>query len=359
MSDECFLVVSSDRDKDDCHFLRLPNEILAYIVLYLDIPSIGAVAQTSKPKNGTLSQLVSPNEDIWFEIVKARFNVSSSLVKRPKLFGGPNWKHSYRSMSLSHRMPKVRLPFKKKTVVAKGSNRGANCWIMINHTEDCSLRQISPDVGIRSRYILERPCIEFQCAYQNIKSTYATLFLDLHTSRVVSYYEHESGESGQLCQDRMIDEGILKPKVIYRSVGSKVIYRDIGKGKKHQTSTDALKTSEVDRSHLYYYFDDQKEQQKSIDYGSYIELAPFEFIIVSINVPLTCGDIQSETDFLSRAVSFMTVMSFDINNLRPLPGSKTFLPPWFEAKFIEENEIWDHYIQLPGNYLTIRDRNIH
>ena len=112
----------------------LPHEVLVQITDYLDIPAIGALAQTSKAHNGSISEIVT-SEDTWFNIVNARFNICSNVSisaitsqsskkpkkSKPRYYGGRNWQDAYRNMSLSNRIPKMSVLFSKKSIFAMGT----------------------------------------------------------------------------------------------------------------------------------------------------------------------------------------------------------------------------------------------
>jgi hypothetical protein len=374
----------------------IPNDILLQIILYLDIPSLGAVAQTSKPRNGSISQLVI-SEKIWFDMSKLRFNLMKTAICRSKLYGGRTWKDAYRSMSVANRIPKSRVFFKKKAILAKGSgslpradndtnkcnednmDRSQLCissifsdhnddimltrkkppnpktqhkaqflqtWVMVNHTEDCNLR-----VSTANNYNSEVdfiPHIELQVAYQNTKSGFCTVDVDVSQTSVNMLCKDEYGGTSYLTL------GVTKPRVLYRSIGSNVLYQDNGPRKRRSTSY-GKKSNEVEN------FTRRSEDLSKSGLASFpLSLSPFEFVIVSMNVPLThyinIGEsLRFETDFLSRALSLWSPFCIQSNEFDLLEETENESPLLAVASFICETEIWDVYTPLPGNCLTLKD----
>ncbi len=414
--------------------LQLPHEVILKIILYLEIPNVAAILQTSKPQNGSLSHVVATWEEsiIWLRLVNLRFNLQKNSSSRPTSCGGPTWKEVYRTLSLRHRFPKVRLPFKQKAIFATGSayfegktfkeedernkndiiishdeceNRTNNittsthinkkkarrhhylsCWVMVNHTEDCNVRQlttheirsIDSNPIIRQNVMLRpvgnNPYIDLQIAYQNTKSTFGAVLIDvLNTSVQMIVQKGEDNEDKYtIHSQKVIQDGTLKPRIVYRSIGSKVYYQDHAWRHRRPSQTNLSSSNHVEEDEiLYHYCHNQKIKSMPNLTSSYIELDPFEFVIVSVNVPLAAfvdrrRDFQFETDFLSNAISVMTPARFQSehiasnqvssqgteNNVNIHPFKSICL-----ARFINEHEVWENYTQLPGNYLSLANVN--
>jgi hypothetical protein len=84
-----------------------------------------------------------------------------------------------------------------------------------------------------------------------------------------------------------------------------------------------------------------------------ITLKPFEFAVVAVSVPLAhyieAGEyLRFETDFLSRSltVSVPVRCQFTEENINTL----------CIGAFVSEHEIWENYMELPGNMVTLIDK---
>lgn len=373
----------------------LPEDLLDLLVSFADIPSIGALCQTSRPTQGSISHVAS-REKVWLRIASLRFNLFSmktndqlhhhKYLSYSRLYGGPTWKEAYRSMSLTCRMPKMGANFKKKHIFAKGrlSTRvigdGENsefssksslqevkkhnmnflaAWLMINHTEDCRLRYFS---NVRQQEL--RPFnseyefiqqdntgvvyIQLQLAIQNTKSACCTVHVNVGSATIQMYTS-----TGSIMTQGIIQSGVLGPQVIYRKHNRNIL-------------TSTTTSQSLDRKRSKGRFLDEKCQ-------NIVSLKPFEFVVMSINVPLSLPHplhhterLHFETDFLSRAISICIPATCEVTNQ---PQTGTGLQLSFNkrqtsdvhcthliARFISENEIWDRYMELPGNCLVLVDR---
>lgn len=432
-------------------FHSVPREVLSFIVLFLDIPSIGNLAQTCKAENDSISQIVS-SDKTWLHIVNSRFNTfpsgKSMSSCRPKLYGGPTWKDAFRSMSVCNRIPKMRVLFKKKNIFAKGAgysmqndstndlsntgftegidsasypttatskkrqNQFISTWVMINHTEDCNLRSTSLDVdGIRQRHLdfsgitrhmmnnnsnnnhhqtrtnrnsnrtrtRTTPYIELQLAFQNTKSGFCTVNVDVLKTTVQMMCDNEQ-DNGSILTQRIIRHGPLKPRIIHRSAGNQVLYQEHGIKNRR---TCAHLTTYGDQGRILYHNDhgaSTAKRSKSFHSltnlaSSPITLKPFEFVVISVCVPMTHyidreENVRFETDFLSRAISICTPVSLHAESTRTCTGTgtqkaeqqtelnnKMISSSLSVATFSPEHEIWENYTHLPGNCLALTDRN--
>mmetsp|Transcript_8242 Transcript_8242/g.12420 ORF Transcript_8242/g.12420 Transcript_8242/m.12420 type:complete len:449 (-) Transcript_8242:33-1379(-) len=446
MNQASVLVTKSENGSLGNLFHLLPPDILYHLIQFLDIPSVGVLAQTSKPESGSISELAN-SEATWLCIVNRRFNVftSSRCVRscRPKLYGGPTWKDAYRSLASSNRIPKMRVLFKKKTIFAKGAGyfmdlnqgckteaRGEAChsndttapcsscsmtkvqtvskareeeaavrkkrrdqfvsmWVMINHTEDCNLRftsllndrthlfgrhmsQVTADRRIINRLT---PYIELQLAFQNTKSGFCNLIVDVSKTTVHMRCQNRQNDKSTFTQS-IIRHGLLKPRIIYRSIGNEVLYQENGM-KPNRRSFSSFYESGMRNSVLGDQITSHKLEKRSTSFhtlsslASYpLSLRPFEFVIVSVNVPLTHymnsqENIRFETDFLSRAISLSTPVTLQCDNDQCKTNDNksqtidnhALYSSMSSAKFSSEHDIWESYMQLPGNCLALTDRS--
>jgi hypothetical protein len=361
----------------------LPDDLLDLIISFADIPSIGAICQTCRPNHGTLSYIAS-REKVWLGIANLRFNLFSTkshdklhhkYLSNSRLYGGPTWKDAYRAMAVTCRMPKMGANFssKKKYIFAKsrestniiedGENdpsttkpatnqlaHSVHClaaWLMIHHTEDCRLRYFSnnsrqdlrswsnDDDFLQQDINTGFVYIQLQLAIQNTKSACCTIHVNVGSAAIRMYTP-----MGSIMSRGIVQGGVLGPKVIHR--------------RSHQL--DRSETTSTTRNTTL----DEKCQK-------IVSLKPFEFAVVRINVPLPQGmqhtdRLLFETDFLSRAMSISIPATCEITN--PHNGtdlhSKGHMTHVYStimtANFISENEIWERYMELPGNCLVLIDR---
>lgn len=370
---------------DNDYLLGVPKEILIFLLKFLDVPTVGALIQTSSPSYGNIAELAAMDHT-WLQIVNQRFNifkakrVAKGNVSKPRLYGGPTWKDAYRNMAISNRMPKLQVQYKKRNVFAKGCgykietegksiktntltsnpsqskkirqgrqghlrNQFVACWVMISHTENCNLRTTTLDIqyprchdralgrsdlnGSWDR-VGQNSYVELQIALQNTKSGFCSVDIDVCKATVQMYDSSDS-----FYTQRIIRHGPLRPKVVYRSVGVDV---------------DSYMGQRYLDGHL----------------GDVITLRPFEFVMVSVCVPLTHyternEQIQFETDFLSRALSICVPVTCQMNASCETPSSgdmhqNSAYSSIAIAKFASEHEIWENYMELPGGCLTLVDK---
>ena len=125
-TDDCYRCKFEVQDQ----FESLPQDILQLLLIYLDIPSIGALSQICRQAYGNVSQLAS-EEKTWLRLVNHRFHlfskptssssrrrkdswestctsnsmmfnfnsisgIASTRMSKPKLYGGATWKEAYR-----------------------------------------------------------------------------------------------------------------------------------------------------------------------------------------------------------------------------------------------------------------------
>ena len=333
------------------------------------------------------------------------------------------YENVYRNMARCNRIPRMKVTFKKKCIFAKGSGFITNknskkyistdsdatnasdhpmdeqenlpletpvtipgqslkyghysdqcvaCWVMINHTEDCTLRSTSENIhirpcqeighgrGHRNTSIRETSTrsmntnmdttndshhrfIELQLAFQNTKSGFCNVDVDVCKSTILM-----QDSSGDYITQRIIGHGTHGPKVVYRSDGVNTSL----KSEQRCTYLDA-------------------------DYDV-LSLKPFEFAIVSVCIPLTHymernDRVRFETDFLSRSLSVCTPISVATERVqREMFVENTVLchPDMVHrslnqqslhkavvvATFVDEHEIWENYMELPGGFLTLVDK---
>ena len=372
-------------------FSLVPEDILLQCFSFMDVSCLAALAQTSKKKEQSISELAS-REDVWFQVVNKRFNLMDTkggrrkgniLSCRPKLYGGPTWKDAYRSMDVSNRLPKLRGGLRKKVTFAKGrtssyktarksnTDQCVSMWCMINHTEDCTLRSTNERIYDDHREVdMENGTfIELQVAFQNTKSGFCNVDVDI-SKITLQMKSSKSGVNSYLTQ-RIERKGALSPKVIYRSIGEDITYLDSSLKKRKRQASSAFQGQRCVGEEM-----SSLEILKDDDEPLILTLEPFEFAVCSINVPLSYyrergENMRYETCFLSRAVTIcapiMRRTSFCFNKTIPdLINEDVTLPVETKNDCLvavahfsttDENVVWDNYMELPGGFMSLVDRS--
>ena len=353
-----------------CLFNTLPDELLRIVISWMDIPCLALLIRTSK--SSTIA-LMAADDKTWLSLVGRRFNIAtnrstSAGPPRSKSYGGSTWKAAYRSMSLAKRLPKCRQMPRKNVVFCKGSNVNScpsvNMWVMMNHTDDCNTRQVprereisdtmennenedesssiasssSDDETPRDRYVELRICV------QNVRSGFRTVQVDIKNTTVSIV-----GMRG------MSVVGIQEPRIVHKSGDDKKTAEASGSSKR--TRYNSSRRRSVRRSYLLINSDDDETLSEKNSFPTvtrYVTLKPFEFIVFTARVPCTI-DMRYETDFLSRARCVDVPVSWTSNKPNANTLTRNFDSCYSE--FISEFEIWEHYMELPGNCLTLVDRS--
>jgi len=313
-------------------FDLLPVELIRIVFLFADIPSLGKIAQTGW---NVLAQYAR-DDTTWARLVEKRFRILTKK-SRPVLHGGHSWKQAYFSMNHSDRIPRSRYTGSQKVVFAKGrsnqrktngeSSSPVSLWVLMGHTENCKTRTIRRCE--RTRYTPSEESnnerfVELYLCMQNVKSGSGDVTVDvldatLALMGISGSYDpvisrvHKSGSS-------------LQPRVLF-----------------HDT-TPASDGSPFDR-----------------DMSGGITLRPFDIAVVSVHFP--CASDVFETDFLARAISVHVPVrkpskSAKCSNdaVAVASSSERTHETQASAFFIPENDVWNYYTELPGNFLTLVDR---
>ena len=350
-----------------CLFNTLPDELLRIVITWMDIPCLALLIRTSK--SSTIANMAA-DDKTWLSLVGKRFNIAtnrstSAGLPRSKSYGGSTWKAAYRSMALAKRLPKCRQMPRKNVVFCKGSNVNScpsvNMWVMMNHTDDCNTREVprereitnmnnenpddssstsssSDDDTPRERYVELRICV------QNIRSGFRTVQVDIENTTV------------SIVGMRGISvTGVQQPRIVYKSSEDKKAAEASGSSKR--TRYNASRRRSARRSYLLINSDDDETPSDEVSppIARHATLKPFEFVVFTARVPCTF-EMRYETDFLSRARSVDVPVSWTPAK----PNSSNALTKDFDScysEFISEFEIWEHYMELPGNCLTLVDRS--
>ncbi len=386
-----------DCTKSGRTFDVLPIEVNRTILSFMDIPSLSALSVTQKSEQGNIAYLASDNVT-WMALVKRRFGIgcydrgrtlatkhkqqghSVQIVRRvsimssretttrklrPMSYGGATWKDVYRVQSLTSRIP--------ETCITSGSTSGAavfaspykrhnrrekrgkakrqsaadylGVWCMVQHAENCRTKTV--DCFNNSScfpYSNQRRYLELKVCLQNTKSGFGLLAVpDLSMIRLNSVDEEFGiySDSENHCETfQIVAHGPWKPKVILRRRFCEEALKD---GSNNFIESDNLKWLGYDSSN---HKDD-------------IILSPFEVVVISIRVSCP-SDMVYETDFLSTASSIhIPVVSRGTKqeNGTECSDAKDIAADFATATFIDEDELWEYYTQLPGGCLSLTDRS--
>ena len=349
-------------------FGDLPEEVLRHIIKYMDIPSLAVISMIQKPNNETNNiSALAVDDTTWYTLIKNRFGIgcnhrrisrsnkqtqgvvlrsmklsssSSSLTsfrdrpkRRPKSYGGSTWKEAYRCLATTMRMPETSLSSGSiMAVFASPSLRRKSdlgVWCMVNHRENCRTKTVE-QVGRRRRrnhqpnslpYRSDKRYIELKLLLQNTKSGYGSIIIpNVATTRIASVHEDEDGIPFEDSTFKVISAGQWRPKIILRR-------RFADDDMAQQRALDDLE--EWNATH---------QNQKDII------LRPFEVVVLSLHV--SCPEtFVYETDCLSCMSSIRVLMATN--------GKKDVST----ARFINEEELWEYYSQLPGGCLSLKDRS--
>mmetsp|Transcript_18154 Transcript_18154/g.26287 ORF Transcript_18154/g.26287 Transcript_18154/m.26287 type:complete len:395 (+) Transcript_18154:51-1235(+) len=355
-------------------FGLLPEEVIRMIFGWMDVPSLSVLIQSSKPVHSSISLLAS-GDDIWVQLANRRFNIVSTsrtnrIIRepRPKPYGGADWRAAYRSMSSCSRMPKNRIMSKRSTLFAKGlkgavltpgeslpRKRGdfVGVWVTVAHTDDCNTRLIRypTEEDQESRFI------ELHLCLQNTRSGYGTVDFDIANASVQIIGSPR--DVNDLWFSDVVRSGPYRPKILYRKREGESIrmrkkkcksflYPEVGNGR-HLYGKESQNESPTDLTctcdHL----------NNSGSLSCLTTLQPFEFVIVSVHVPCA-PDMRFETEFLSRAICLYIPVRWN-NGANQSKYKKPAIDCLASAPFLPEADIWKYYMELPGDCLTLTDRD--
>lgn len=294
------MVIDAISDFSEGLFRRVPEDLVRHIFSFADVCSLGRIAQVSKSFLSTSAS----DDATWTDYVQRRFQLDTSK-SRAKTHGGNTWKEVYHILSKCNRIPKSRFTSTRKVIFAKGGGITQKCnsavavWVLLSHTEDCLTRRSAFGNGVSD---VQSRFVELHICVQNVKSSQGNVQVNMIDSKLELMGNVDSGRPHQY--------GRMKPRLLHRS---------------RQVDMLAQPLRNVDTLNLH----------------------PLEFCIVSMHFP--CQDDIYETDVLSRAVSFSV----------PFSSAHDQPPQVVKARFIDDSDIWNHYVELPGACLTLNDRSRH
>mmetsp|Transcript_29806 Transcript_29806/g.62687 ORF Transcript_29806/g.62687 Transcript_29806/m.62687 type:complete len:419 (+) Transcript_29806:100-1356(+) len=390
-----------ESEKSGSLFDALPIEVNRSILSFMDIPSLSALSMTQHREQGNIAYLASDNVT-WMTLVQRRFGIGCNdrgrslatkhkqggqavqVVRRvsplssgettirklrPMSYGGATWKDAYRVQSLTSRIPETCITSggtSGAAVFASPNNRHkrrekrgeAKCkspadylgvWCMVQHAENCRTKTVN-GFGRQNNssclpYSEHRRYLELKLCLQNTKSGFGILAVpDLSLICLKSVDEELNaycGSENHRKTFQIVTHGPWKPKIILRR-------RFCEETLKHSSN------SVTDSGSMNWLNDDSFN-----DMADDIMLRPFEVVVLAIRVSCP-SDMVYETDFLSTASSLhVPVISREWNqaNGTKCKDFEKIAADFATARFIEEDEVWEYYSQLPGGCLSLTDRS--
>lgn len=196
--------------------------------------------------------------------------------------------------------------------------------------------------------------------------------MDVDVCRSTVLMQDSSGDS---ITQRIVRYGTLGPKIVYRSDNATNGVGGVGVGV--GSANHANRKMKQQQQRRASYLDADAED-------GIVSLKPFEFVIVSVCIPMTHyrernESIHFETDFLSRSLSVCipahvqcqtthTVIEHmhgtayhhpeaaPVQKISSKNTKRVYHSTVVVATFADEHEIWEHYMELPGGFLTLIDK---
>uniref|UniRef100_A0A7S2K1R0 F-box domain-containing protein n=1 Tax=Leptocylindrus danicus TaxID=163516 RepID=A0A7S2K1R0_9STRA len=316
----------------------LPDEVLRQIHDFCDIPSLAALICTSKK---TLGCKLASDETTWSKLTSLRFGIRINKNTRPTAYGAPTWHAVFRRQAVCNRPPKSRYMQKSKLRVVDNfcSILGVGLWATIRHRDDCKTR-------LERHLLQEVPSCDGGGASGNIgrpiRRPMPIRFIELNIClQLQASYSRPIVVDFLNTELDMFRDGCNIGKVGVRS--AKILH--------HCQWTSTTTSRSIRHSRGYSKLEAQDRESnfevKNDDVSSCAILRPYEYVIASIHVPCM-PDVVFETDFLSRALRMHVPFRFINDNKHESISSD----------FLSEEDIWMHYMELPGGCLALTDRPV-
>lgn len=298
-------------------FDLLPLVLIRLVFECCDVPSLGKISQTGRNE----AAQYACGDELWATLVERRFRFSTKK-SRPVLHGGHSWKQAYFHMSHGDRIPRSRFTGSQKVVFAKAKSSQrrissesspVRLWVLLGHTENCKTRTVRRCEQSQTDERNNERFVELYLCLQNVKSGAGDVTVDVLESSLALMQNSGSTYDPLISQVRR-NGSSLKPKVLF-----------------HDTGGDAF----------------------DLDISNGIKLRPFDVAVVSVHFP--CASDLFETDFLARALS-VHVPVRQATSTRANDGNDAIANTEASAFFIPESDVWNYYMELPGNFLTLVDR---
>jgi hypothetical protein len=304
---------------------------------------------------------------------------SNNRKRRPTTYGGSTWKDAYCSLSSTMRIPETSLTSGATSGSGSGGavfaspRRGRRSskqkeaadylgvWCLVNHAENCRVKTVESLYRRRGRgsaqpliisnnvncpssisgsvnsYNPNKHYLEIKLCLQNTKSGYGSIAIpSIRDLTVASLEEEEYFEAWGWDKwtneyestFEIVQSGVWGPKLLLRRQFSEDYGDDV---------------HSLNDSHSSNILSNNKE----------IVLRPFETVVLSIHISCP-SDMVYETDVLS-TLSCIRVPVFAREGWQCTATKKA--SNLAVAEFLDEDLIWDYYVQLPGGCMSLIDRS--
>jgi len=290
----------------------LPHDVLDIVLSHLGARSLCTLSMLNRKWQFNLdSQL----DRCWRELVARRWHLPMKHLLRT--LGAVNFKVAYQTLDFRHRMPRGHLTEKHNRAFGRGSAPGIRVWILIHHGAESRLQRSVTSTGAGT------PCITLRLCIQNVHHAALAVPLERQAYDVQLRSEAEPTVAAPL---------LGPPRVVavngIRAVAPTVAVA--GGGDDGPPAAAALSLRALDHA------------------------------VVSIDVACP-ADVLFETDFLCRVahVTFNARATQPRSPHVPLsisPGGEVVTLP-VVSRFVDEEDVWTSYIELPGGVILLRTEN--
>jgi hypothetical protein len=250
-------------------------------------------------------------ENVWRALCSRRWRIDDKICRR---LGTNSMKSAYRLLSHRLFLPRGRYTEKHNYIFAKGAQNGICAWVLVKHTVNTRLRNFN--AGSRVCRI-----IELRIGIQN--ACHGLVAIDISPQALSSSIILNSLSSEDT------DESFCCP-----ISASCLAFNGVPIPPKRTDSDGHGHGQTADESMVY--------------------LGPLDFALLSVEVmcPLS---MHYETDFLCS----MSNIDIKTRIMAPTyPFNQCLRESTVSPLFLEEDKIWDYFIELPGGTILLRDKPV-
>ena len=254
-----------------------------------------------------------------------------------KILGTENWSDAYNIMVWKERIPKgIYTSSHKNIVFGHGKLNGCEGWILIAHTSNTKLRWTnSPNVP---------PYINIRLCLQNID--HDLLLLQLNTLNIIA--KGANAFNGRFLvkniriiakNGQSISDGDENSSMMMRQYEFIVLSMEI------QIVNNLLAVMASTPAHIhipYNNHDDSDSMEHETDF-----LAMTKYLVIQNLYTLNSAKYDHHHINGSHNISSATTQDLSKRHVKKDNVS-------LECRFIDEEESWNHYIELPGNVILLR-----
>lgn len=277
---------------------------------------------------------------------------SESETKLLKVMGAQSWEQGHDILIWKKRIPKGVYTTPKNVIVfGHGRDNGCDGWVMVAHTDNTKLHNINnpnliPHIELRiclqntdHNMLYFQPnnsSIDIMDESQNIISSGKNVRCHINTVQVIA-------KNGHKIADDMSFNATSGSYSISRPSSTSFLSSQL-----FDFTSDSCKS-------LNPIHDTLSKLDENV-----IALRQYEHVVITVEVQvyrfvnsLDEDPIEHETDFLTLA------RCLKINNLYPssvdhcMYSTDSFSKS-LECRFVNESDLWEHYIELPGNVILLR-----